>query len=292
MLVPLCFAASCKKSPAPAVSDKKDAVAEQLFKQPHILYSRDCLVPAGATVATKEVRNLSNATLEMSIQGQTIKGIMAKRYEHAYTASYLSDSSMRLQYQEDKVSGRAIVNGKPAPQPNESLSLHKKTIIFNRAGDSWSGTLEDGVPTTDQKKRIEELARHLNATNYKVLFGEFPRKVGDSWDIEATKLDSYMGSLKEMQGLCKVRFQSLRKHQGHDCAVIVTRFNLTGEEPEGMEMQLVGRAVTLISLDYLLPLSMEMKGEIAMDHPIMEGRGRMRTKGAIELERESVIQLP
>lgn len=292
LLLPLSFCTSCKKAATPEVSDKKDAVAGHLFEKPHTLYSRDCLVPVGAAIATREVRNIANATMEISVQGQTIKGIMAKRYEHSYTSSYLSEDSITTQYQVDKVSGRAIINGQPAPQPNESLSLYEKTILFKRSAGNWEGTLKDGSPTAEQQKRIDDLARDLNAKNFKMILGEFPRKVGESWDVDAAKLDSYMGSLKEMHGLCKVQFQSLRKHEGHDCAVIVTRFNLIGEEPEGMEMQLNGRAVTLISLDYLVPLSMQMEGEIMMDNPIMEGRGRMRTKGNIELERENTLKIP
>ncbi len=292
LMGPLAFCPSCKELPSPAESLAMDAVAEHLFEEFHTLYSPDCLVPVGATVATKEVRNIANASMEISVQDQPLKGVMSKRYEHAYLSKYLSDTIIRTQYQVDQVSGRAIINGKPAPQPNETLSLHDKTIIFKSSVDGWKGSLKDAEPTPEQMQRIEDLARQINATNHRVIFGEIPRKVGDSWDIEAPKLQFYMGSLREMQGVLKVQFQSLRKYQGHDCAVIVTRFNLIGEEPEGMEMQLTGRAVTLIALDCLLPLSVEMAGQIMMDNPIMEGRGRMRVKGAIEVSRESTLKVP
>lgn len=292
LMGPLAFCPSCKELPSPAESLIMDAVAEHLFEEFHTLYSPDCLVPNGATVATKEVRNIANASMEISVQDQPLKGVMSKRYEHAYLSKYLSDTVVRTQYQTDQVSGRAIINGKPAPQPNETLSLHEKNIIFKNTPQGWKGSLQDGEPTPDQMQRIEDLARHMNATNHRVIFGQIPRKVGDSWDVEASKLHSYMGGLREMQGTFKVQFQSLRKHQGHDCAVIVTRFNLIGEESEGMEMRLTGRAVTLIALDYLLPLNMEMMGEIMMDNPIMEGRGRMRVKGAIEINRESTLVIP
>ena len=95
-----------------------------------------------------------------------------------------------------------------------------------------------------------------------------------------------------MNGTFKVFFRSLVKHQGYDCAEILTSFNLLGRELQGKEMQLIGKAIMLQSLDYQIPLRMEMKGEIMMSNPVMKGLGNMRTKGPIELIRETTLALP
>ena len=95
-----------------------------------------------------------------------------------------------------------------------------------------------------------------------------------------------------MNGTFKVFFRSLVKHQGYDCAEILTNFHLVGRELQGKEMQLTGKTIMLQSIDYQIPLRMEMKGELMMSNPVMDGLGNMRTKGPIELTRETTFVLP
>ena len=217
---------------------------------------------------------------------------MTKEFKRAYVSDYISETSIRTEFKKDEITGRAIVNGRPAPQPNEKGPLHGQMMMFTKSDGSWQGSIEAREASPDQLSRIEELARQIAGFNNKVILGRAPRKLGDTWEIDPAKLNAYAGGLEEMNGTFKVFFRSLVKHQGYDCAEILTNFHLVGRELQGKEMQLTGKTIMLQSLDYQIPLRMEMKGELMMSNPVMDGLGNMRTKGPIELTRETTFVLP
>ena len=283
---------TCGDKPSASNKDEADGVAQDLHDVPHILSSQDWLIPAGATASTKETRLILNASIDANLRDQKISGLMTKEFKRAYVSDYISDTSIRMEFKKDKITGRAIVNGRPAPQPNETGPMHGQTIMFTRSDRGWQGILDDAEANPDQRNHIDELARQIAGFNNRVIFGRSARKLGDTWEVDPAKLNSYAGGLEEMNGTFKVFFRSLVKHQGYDCAEILTSFNLLGRELQGKEMQLIGKAIMLQSLDYQIPLRMEMKGEIMMSNPVMKGLGNMRTKGPIELIRETTLALP
>ena len=283
---------TCGDKPSASNKGEPDGVAQDLHDVPHILSSQDWLIPAGATASTKETRLILNASIDANLRDQKISGLMTKEFKRAYVSDYISDTSIRTEFKKDEITGRAIVNGRPAPQPNEKGPLHGQMMMFAKSDGSWQGSIEAREASPDQLSRIEELARQIAGFNNKVILGRSPRKLGDTWEIDPAKLNAYAGGLEEMNGTFKVFFRSLVKHQGYDCAEILTNFHLVGRELQGKEMQLTGKTIMLQSLDYQIPLRMEMKGELMMSNPVMDGLGNMRTKGPIELTRETTFVLP
>ena len=283
---------TCGDKPSAIKEDESDSVPQHLHDVPHILSSEDWLIPAGATASTKETRSIINASIDANLRDQKISGLMTKEFKRAYVSDYISDTSIRTEFKKDEITGRAIVNGRPAPQPNEKGPLHGQMMMFAKSEGSWQGSIEAREASPDQLSRIEELARQIAGFNNKVILGRSPRKLGDIWEIDPAKLNAYAGGLEEMNGTFKVFFRSLVKHQGYDCAEILTNFHLVGRELQGKEMQLTGKTIMLQSLDYQIPLRMEMKGELMMSNPVMDGLGNMRTKGPIELTRETTFVLP
>lgn len=283
---------TCGDKPSASTKDESNEVAQDLHDVPHILSSQDWLIPAGATASTKETRLILNASIDANLRDQKISGLLTKEFKRAYVSDYISDTSIRTEFKKDEITGRAIVNGSPAPQPNEKGPLHAQMIIFTKLDGSWQGTTEGEEASPDQLSRIEELARHIGGFNNKVILDDIPRQVGDTWEIDPADLNAYAGGLEEMNGSFKVFFRSLVKHQGYDCAEILTNFHLVGRELQGKEMELIGKSTMLQSIDYQIPLRMEMKGEMMMSNPVMGGLGNMRTKGPIELIRETTFVLP
>jgi len=283
---------TCGDKPSASKDDESNGVTQDLHDVPHILSSQDWLIPAGATASTKETRLILNASIDANLRDQKISGLMTKEFKRVYVSDYISDTSIRTEFKKDEISGRAIVNGRPAPQPNEKGALHGQMMMFTKSDGSWQGSIEAREASPDQLSRIEELARQIAGFNNKVILGRAPRKLGDTWEIDPAKLNAYAGGLEEMNGTFKVFFRSLVKHQGYDCAEILTNFHLVGRELQGKEMQLTGKTIMLQSIDYQIPLRMEMKGELMMSNPVMDGLGNMRTKGPIELTRETTFVLP
>ena len=273
-------------------SSKEDLVPGELIKVSHVLHGHDWLIPAGATSSTKETRSIINASINIEVRDQKMSGRTTRISERAYVSDYVSNKSVRTEFKKDVVTSRAVINGQPTPQPKEQGPLHQQTIVFSKSGKQWSGQLEGVEASAAQLDRVEELARIVGGYNNKVILGAVPRKIGESWQVKPSRLNAYAGGLKEMNGNFKVFFRSLIKHEGYTCAEIIADFDLTGNELAGKEMRITGKMELLQSLDYQTPLRMKIKGEIDMANPIMNGIGKMRTKGPIELVRETILILP
>lgn len=285
---------SCKRQGAESDDHlgEQNSIDRHLFEELHVLCSGDWLIPNGAKLSVKEMRTISDASVNIQIQDQIARGVMTRDYKHAYLYRFISENHVRVECQTDQVTARAIINGKPSPQPDQTGALHEQVILFARSEQGWQGELENAQATPEQVSRIERIAGELNAHNNMVILGATPRELGETWEIDPTQLNSYAGALREMAGSFKVFFKSLVNHQGHPCAEIELRFNLTGVDPDGMEMRLAGKSVMLQSLDYQIPLRMEMKGDIMMVDAIQNGMGKMRTEGPIEVKMESTLTLP
>lgn len=288
------FLISCKQPGGESANslDEEGGVARHLFEELHVLGSGDWLVPNGAKLSVRETRTISDASVNIQIRDQIARGVMTREYEHDYLYRFISDTNVKVEFQTDLVTSRAIINGKPSPQPDQAGALHEQVILFVRTDEGWQGELENAQATTQQVSRIERIAGDLNAHNNKVILGEVPRELGESWEIDPSELNSYAGALKEMGGSFKVFFKSLVNHDGYPCAKIELRFDLAGVDPDGMEMRLAGKSVMLQSLDYQIPLSMEMKGEITIVDVVENGLGKMRTEGPIQVKRKSTLILP
>ncbi|MGB2402861.1 MAG: hypothetical protein ACPIA7_05565 [Akkermansiaceae bacterium] len=267
-------------------------VPEELFDKAHVLSSEGVRIPAGSITSTNEKRAIVDASVNIELRNEKMSGITTRVIERAYVSDYISSNKIKTQFKKDLVAGRATIGGQPAPQPKVQGPLNARTIIFTKSGNTWSGSLEESAVSTEQRERIEDLARIVDGYNNRVILGTIPRSVGGSWRIKPTKLNTYAGGLKEMDGSFDVSFRSLVIHDGYVCAKIVADFDLIGSELAGKEMRMTGKIELLQSLDYHIPLRMKLDGEIDMANPIMNGIGRMRTKGAVELLRETILVLP
>lgn len=283
---------SCRDDSPVDSSSVVAEVPQELFDVSHVLSSDEVLVPAGSMTSTKETRSIINASINIEVRDQKMSGITTRVFERAYVSDYLSSENIRTEFKKDIVTSRATIGGRPAPQPNQTAPLHQQTIIFTKSGNQWVGVLDGPKANPGQLERIEELARLVANYNNRVILGSVPRKVGESWEINAVKLNTFAGGLGEMDGTFKVFFRSLVMHDGYICAEIMANFDLVGSEVAGKEMRIRGRAKLLQSLDYHILLSMQMDGEITMANPIMNGTGEMRTKGRVELARDTTLVRP
>jgi hypothetical protein len=269
-----------------------DQVPEELFTMSHVLSGGQALIPTGATSATKEKRSIVDAAVNVVIRDQKMSGITTRIFEREYVSDYISNDSVKTEFKKDLTSGRAMINGQPTPQPHGVGPMHQQTIVFTRSEKQWVGALVDSEASPGQILRIEELTRLIDGYNNRAILGTIPRKIGESWRVKPSKLNSYAGGLEEMDGHFEVSFRSIVIHDGYICAEILANFDLIGSEPKGKEMRIAGKVKMLQSLDHQIPLMMKMIGEIDMVNPIMNGMGKMSTKGPIELTRDTILALP
>ena len=106
--------------------------------------------------------------------------------------------------------------------------LEGETVIAAKGKDGkWKNTLEDGAPTTEQKK---ELAKREGPENDDELFPEEKVPVGHAWTADAAKMKSLTGpSFTDVSGKMKQKFVRLEKLDGEECAVIETSGTFKGK---------------------------------------------------------------
>ena len=288
----LLLTCSCGENSSSSSADKVGKVPAELFDVSHVLSSNEVLVPAGSLSSTNERRSIVNASVNIKMRDQKMSGITTRSFERNYVSDHISSNEVKTHFKKDLVTARVLIGGQPVPQPKEMAPLNGKTIIFKKSGNTWMGSLEGSAASSEQRDRIENLTRLIDGYNIRVILGTIPRNVGDKWRIKPTKLNAYAGGLKDMDGSFGVFFRSLVIHDGYVCAEIIADFDLVGSELAGKEMRLTGKVELLQSLEYQIPLRMKVDGNIDMTNPIMNGIGSMRTKGAVELLRETILVLP
>jgi len=142
----------------------------------------------------------------------------------------------------------------------------------------WSGKLKEGEADEEEKKKIVKLAKKFDGeANDAQIYGTKPRKVGDSWDVDPSKLDSFGGDTEDLKGTFKVTFKAVEKFQGEDCAVLVANFDVTGSTGKGeAKLTMKGKANIHRSLKHLVDLQNKMEGTVKMTGGV-EGTGATMT---------------
>lgn len=284
--------ASCKESSSTGSGSGESAAPVDPATVGHVLYSETLLLPVGTVETKTDTMNLKDAVLKMSMQGQEINGTMNRHGESVKVRTIDSDTQITVEIQKDQAGGSMEMNGQPVPQADQTEPLHGQTVVLTKTGDAWAGKLKEGTATPEQTKAIEKTARNMGEPDAKYIFGDTPRKVGDSWDVDPTHLSSFGGGMDKLTGTFKVTFESIAKHAGLDCAVIVAEIDLKGKTDEGMDMQMIGKVTTLQSIKYCVAITFKMEGKMIMDGAIQGGAGTMHMEGPMKMEGESVIKLP
>ncbi len=283
--------ASCKESSAPGAeaspSDQSTAAADPAT-QAHILYQNEPSLPVGAINTKTEVMSMTDARMTMTVQGREVSGTMSRTGEKIKTLTVDSDKQLTIAIIKDENSGGGVIDGKPLPESKETEVLHGKTIVLTKKDGTWSAQLKEGTPDPATQKAMDKMTRHMNQPDDRIIFGSGPRKVGDTWEVDPSQLQSFAGADSDKLSVSfKVTFESIKNLDGHDCAVIVSEIDIKGKTDQGMDIRMVGKVTVFQSLEFHTGLRFLMDGKIIMDGP-----NSMHLEGPMKIDGKATLKLP
>mgnify|MGYP000141469202 FL=1 len=260
----------------------------------HVLYDASKFPAKGTVITETETMAMTECAMVMEMQGQKMNGSMTRNGEAIKVATIDSDTQITVVVQKDSSVGSVTMMGQQQPAKEEKEPLHGQTVILTKAEGKWTGKLKEGEATEKQQKKIDKLVKKYNGeSDDKHIYGTTPRKVGDSWDVDPSKVSSFGNGDQKLAGTYKVTFKGIEKFQGDDCAVLVADIDVTGATGDGdMKMNVKGQFRVLRSLKHLIDLEKKMQGKMKMNGTINKGAGTMGITGPMTATEKAEVKLP
>lgn len=292
----LLLATSCKESTSSSQSsnptDSKTAV--DLASQAHVLYLEGETLPSGTELTQTENGSMDKIKMAFEVQGNAMRGVMSRNNVEQKITAIDSETQLTVFYKRDDETEEGTMNGQASPKKRTEKPLHGKTVIMTKASDGiWTAKLKSGEVNDDIQKAMDKMAKSKNNDDDKDVYGTEPRKVGDTWKVDPSSMSSFSGGdMSNVTGSLKVTFDSIRKHAGLDCAVLLFNLNLQGNTKEGMQMKMTAKVEALRSLKYHVDVDLSLDGVISAKGDLEGGVGKMQMSGPIKMHQSVDVKLP
>lgn len=188
--------------------------------------------------------------------------------------------------------------GQPGEPELERDPLEGVPVIVKEVEGDWVVKLEKGEPNKAQKEELEELKKDLNTDSDPEMYGTKPRKIGESWKVDAALLPG--GDEMEMEGKVTLTFKKVRNYKGMRCAVITgtvnAKMNVGEDEEMDIGVKMKAQVEILRSLEFYEDVKYSLSGttefsgtvETAQGPVTMEGKGPMVLNGALIIGKDKV----
>ncbi|GAA5127848.1 hypothetical protein JIN84_08105 [Luteolibacter yonseiensis] len=284
---------SCEKKSAPSSAENVAAVVPA--DAPVILAKRGYLPPAGTKTGMELSIAMEDANVQIDAGGQQMQGKVNQSTKGSETLEFLPGEKIRRTVVSKKISGKMTINGMDQPIPDSSDPLEGSTVLLSKTDGKWTAALEDGSsPTEAQLTAIEKMAKPLNNESDAETYGEAPRKIGDKWEVDPTKIGSF-GEAENLTGTYSVEFVRVEDYQGTPCAVLKAKIDLKGTTASkgrgSMKMRIRGDVMTHRSLKDMTDLQVVTSGSVDLDGAPAPGFS-MHMEGPIRLTQKVTVTRP
>lgn len=196
----------------------------------YLLAKKDPPVVVGSKLTSEDFTAMKDATFIYKLGDVKVAGTRSFKSVEVVTKECLSPTRFRRIQSKLEQQHRTIISGEIEEEPGEPEPLTGIPVILEKKADgSFTATLEKGEATPKQRKKLDALAREATAPDDLTMFGEQPRKPGDKWEVDVTKLSEF-GDAKDLRGTMQVEFTGIEELQGMRCAVLKSTFDMTGTE--------------------------------------------------------------
>jgi hypothetical protein len=261
-----CLTLSCgKKQPAAATETSAEAPAETPAETAVVLAKRGNLPPVGTLVTTQSSMTMEDAAMIVKAGPQEMEGTATQKGSGNETVEVLAADKLRRLVISKKNEGSMSINGNEQPNPSKSDPLVGEPVLLERKDGTWTASLESGAaPGVEQRKGLDKMVEELERDSDFQMYGDTPRKPGDRWDVDPSKLMNF-GDAEEVTGTYTVEFVAKEDFLGTPCAVLKATFDIKGKIGDGknspaMDMAYKGEAISRRSLAGLIDLGVEVDG--------------------------------
>lgn len=276
-------------------SSSTENTTENTSSGGYLLYSEEQQLPIGTTLTLADTLTMKDVALEMVSPDEKGVGTMSSIERKAEVRTIDSKTQVTAMIIRDELEGSFIIEGRKIPQPDKKNPLHGKTLVFKKVDKSWTADLKEGSADEKTQKAIDARLKQWNDPSQAAMFGLERRKVGDTWNVDPSKLSLFADNKGEKPtGDFKMTFDSIRKHDGHECAVLIGDMDVTGRMDDGQMVSLKGKSTVFISLEYLISLShvLEAQMQTVPGDSRQEVGVSVKVKGPLTGKRTVQIKLP
>ncbi|MDX1681353.1 MAG: hypothetical protein R3242_11560 [Akkermansiaceae bacterium] len=266
LMVSLALVSCSEQEPAPADSGADPAPADP---KTYLIYDPSFTPEVGRVYSDVVKHWMSDGKVTITSQGERMTGTMDFEERTETTMHQLNDGAKREIITEETGSRVMIINGNPAPDDWEPSVLLNEAVILSKKDGKWEAKLENGTPSPEQQKRLEQLAKQENENSEEKFYGTRPRQVGEAWTTDLSGL-SFFGEEKSSEGEATLTLNRVGEHEGQLCAFMTGTFKYAAAMPESAEgmkgtMKLDLEFDFIRSLDQQVDLKCSLKGDILMN---------------------------
>jgi hypothetical protein len=262
----------------------------------HVLARKGGLPLPGKAVTHSMLREMKDADLTLEMGDKKVPGKLTSKEASNEVVEGISPVKARRVLTSKTVEARMVVMEQEQPGPDKADPLQGLPVILEEKDGKWDAALEEGEATAEQKTALAEVAKNANENDDLAIYGETPRKPGDKWEVDLSKLPSF-GGAKDLKGTFVVEFVEVKDVQGTSCAVLKSTVDLSGttvkEGDEGptLNIKLKGEATVHRSLADLVDLESKMTGTMGMEGEAGPGM-KMAISGPITMTRTATVKAP
>lgn len=255
-----------------------------------VLASSD-LPATGTEITWKESAAMKGMTLKLNANGQDMDGTMNQQQDQTTTTTILAADKVKLVATEKKMTGKVEIAGQEQPSPDTEFVLKDVPVLLERKDGQWAFTLENGSALSDdQRKELLDQDAVRSFTEGLGIYGTGEREAGQKWDVEASKLPSFIG-LDKPAGTVSAEFVKVETVSGTECATIKLTFDITGATSDALKVHVVGESTIHRSIADRIDLDSKLTGKVDITASPQEGL-TMTLTGPIQTDRTITVKKP
>lgn len=280
---------SCGKKETTTTADPGTSAADGAY----ILASGDLLPPPGKTRSISQTTEMKDAKVSISIGDNQMEGAINQETESIQTKEPISADKLRHVIVSETDAGTIVMQGQEQPTPQKDNSLVGIPVIVELKEGKLTASLEEGTPTEEQQTALDKILKNYESHEDFVMYGDTPRKPGDTWEVDTSKLTNFAGAT-ELSGTFTVEFKAVEEIDGVNCALLACVFDLTGktisdDEAPPMGITIKGNADVIRSIKDLVDLDVKLSGTVAIEGSLAEGI-KMNVDGQMEMHQVTELK--
>lgn len=175
----------------------------------------------------------------------------------------LEDGSGQLTITESTSAASMEIDGALQPPKAHISPLVDVPLEATWKDDAWILKIDEKYKPSDEQ--VNEVGRVQNEMNTEYwIYSKEKRSVGDSWKGDAELVKSLSGLDSEIKGEITITFTKMIEHQGFQCAVLDSKFDLSGLSAAGYSMKMKGEMKSFYSIQHQMDLKRDFSAEAEM----------------------------
>jgi hypothetical protein len=231
------------------------------------------LPATGVTMTRTSTQELQDGTVTFNNGGKIVTGATTRKITCVEVIKVLAPDKFSRELTDSASSGNMVVGTESQPlsaAPNPFL--HVVAVATQGKDGRWRPALENGDPLTPEQLAL--MGNNINSSPFDsdlAVLGTEPRKAGEKWQIDASKVPSFEG-LENLAGRIDCEFTEVREVAAAPAAVIHFALDITGNPP-GSEarVHLSGELTQARSIEDRIELESHAREKVEITAPAAEG---------------------